>query len=57
MNDTDKTKDQLIGELAELRRRNAELLNRSLEGAHGQVTGSPGLSQGLLDMIIEAAPT
>lgn len=57
MSDNDKTKEQLIEELAELRRQNAELVKMSPDEACKQTNKMMEEKQNLLNMIIEEAPT
>jgi len=57
VNDNDKTKEQLIKELASLRRHNLELVKILLDEDHDQVGEILGASQELLEMIFDAAPT
>ena len=57
MTDKDKTKKQLISELTELRRRNAELVIISLGEERGPTNTLLGGSKDILETIIDAVPT
>lgn len=57
MNDRDKTKEELISELADLRRRYSGLPKMSPAEKQEQAGELLGGGQNLLDAIIDAAPT
>ena len=57
MNDSDKTKDQLIEELTTLRRQYAEVIAKSAAEEPGEAAEACVGNQKLLDTIIEEAPT